>query len=113
MASVDHFEIPSTDIKRAQNFYKSVLEFNYEPWADDMGMLLQPDDKGINGDLHTEGAISHPTVVFTVDDIEATIAKAIENGGSQFGEIQPLGDMGRWVYINDSEGNVIGLFQQA
>lgn len=112
MAFVEHFEIPAHDIVRAQAFYKSALEFDYEPWADDMGMLLQPEEKGINGDLHTDGAITHPTVVFTVESIEATIEKVIAAGGSQFGEIQPMGPESRWVYVKDSEGNVIGLFQK-
>jgi len=112
MAFVEHFEIPSTDIKRAQSFYKEVLEFNYEPWGDDMGMLLQPEDKGINGDLHERGAVPHPTVVFTVDNIEQTVAKAVAAGGSQLGEIQPLTEDSRWVYIKDSEGNIIGLFDK-
>lgn len=112
MAFVEHFEIPSTDITRAQAFYKEVLEFTYEPWGDDMGMLLQPDGKGINGDLHVAGAISHPTVVFTVDNIEETVARAVANGGSQLGDIQPLTDTSRWVYLKDSEGNVIGLFDK-
>jgi len=112
MAFVEHFEIPSTDIVRAQGFYKDVLGYEYEPWADDMGMLLQPDKQGINGDLHVEGVLNHPTVVFTVESIEETVAKAVEKGGSQLGEIQPMGEKARWVYITDSEGNVIGLYDE-
>lgn len=110
MAFVEHFEIPTDDIRRAQAFYKSVLDFEYEPWGDDMGMLTQPDDKGINGDLHERGDVPHPTVVFTVDSIEDTIARAVANGGEQLGSIQPLNETGRWTYITDSEGNIIGLF---
>ena len=110
MAIVEHFEIPAEDIKRAQAFYKDVLQFDYEPWDATMGMLNQPDGKGINGDLHERGVLPHPTVVFTVDDLEATVAAAIENGGAQIGEIQPLDENSRWVYIADSEGNTIGLF---
>jgi len=112
MAFVEHFEIPAEDIGRAQSFYKNVLDYDYEPWGDDMGMLLQPEDKGINGDLHERGAVPHPTVVFTVDNIEQTVAKAVAAGGSQLGEIQPLTEDSRWVYIKDSEGNIIGLFDK-
>ena len=112
MAFVEHFEIPATDIARAQAFYKSVLEFDYEPWDAEMGMLLQPEEKGINGDLHVEGVLSHPTIVFTVDNIEETVARAVANGGSQLGDIQPLTENSRWVYLKDSEGNVIGLFDK-
>ena len=110
MAFVEHFEIPADDIKRAQAFYKTVLGFDYEPWGDDMGVIRQPEGKGINGDLHERGATPHPTVVFTVDNIEETAAAAIANGGSQLGEIQALSETSRWVYITDSEGNIIGLY---
>ena len=110
MAKVEHFEIPADDVNRAQAFYKTVLGFDYEPWGDDSGMLNQPESAGINGDLHQRGPVPHPTVVFTVDNIEKTVEAAVANGGSQLGEIQPLTETSRWVYITDSEGNIIGLF---
>ena len=112
MAHVEHFEIPTDDIKRAQAFYKAALGFDYEPWGDDMGMITQPEGRGINGDLHIRGAAPHPTVVFSVDNIEATVSLVVANGGSQVGEIQPLTDSSRWVYIKDSEGNIVGLFDE-
>jgi len=112
MAKVEHFEIPADDIARAQAFYSSVLGFHYEPWGEDMGMLKQPQDAGINGDLHVRGAAPHPTVVFTVDRIEETVALAVTAAGEQVGQIQPLSESSRWVYIKDSEGNLIGLYDE-
>ncbi len=112
MAKVEHFEIPVDDIARAKAFYEEVLEYRYEPWGDEMGMLTQPEGEGVNGDLHVRGSLPHPTVVFTVDNIEATVALAIEHGGEQLGEIQPMSETTRWVYIKDSEGNIIGLFDE-
>ena len=112
MAKVEHFEIPVDDIARAQAFYTSVLGFGYEPWGDEMGMLRQPQDEGVNGDLHLRGATPHPTVVFTVDRIEDTVTFALANGGQQLGEIQPLSENSRWVYIKDSEGNIVGLYDE-
>jgi len=112
MAKAEHFEIPVDDIARAQAFYSAVLGFDYEPWGDEMGMLKQPQDGGINGDLHVRGATPHPTVVFTVERIEDTVALAITAGGEQVGEIQPLSESSRWVYIKDSEGNLIGLYDE-
>ena len=112
MAKVEHFEIPVDDIARAQAFYANVLGYQYEPWGDEMGMLRQPEAEGINGDLHLRGATPHPTVVFSVDRIEETVALALAAGGTQVGEIQPLDENSRWVYIKDSEGNVIGLYDE-
>lgn len=112
MAAVEHFEIPADDIARASAFYANVLDYSYEPWGDEMGMLRRPGDEGISGDLHLRGAAPHPTVVFSVENIEATVELAIEHGGSQLGEIQFLDDTSRWVYIRDSEGNIIGLYDE-
>lgn len=110
MAKMEHFEIPSDDIVRAQKFYTTVLGYTYEPWGDDSGMLMQPESQGVNGDLHVRGPVPHPTVVFTVERIEDTVALAVQNGGEQVGEIEPMGETARWVYIRDSEGNLIGLY---
>ncbi len=113
MAKMEHFEIPVDDIARAQTFYRAVLGYEYQPWDDEMGMLLQPDGEGVNGDLHVRGATPHPTVVFTVDRIEDVVAAATAHGGERIGEIQPMGEGARWVYIRDSEGNLIGLYDEA
>lgn len=113
MAKMEHFEIPVDDIDRAQAFYRTVLGYEYEPWGDDMGMLRQPAGEGVDGDLHMRGATPHPTVVFTVDRIEDVVASAIAQGGEQIGDIQPLAGTSRWVYIRDSEGNIIGLYDEA
>ncbi|WP_225753384.1 VOC family protein [Actinotalea sp. Marseille-Q4924] len=110
MAHVEHFEIPADDVERARQFYERVLGFRYERWDDDMGMILPPSERGIGGDIHKRSGLDHPTVVFTVDDIEQTVALAVEHGGEQVGEIQPLGEKDRWVYVRDSEGNTVGLF---
>ncbi|MCS5735036.1 VOC family protein [Herbiconiux daphne] len=110
MASVEHFEIPVDDIARASAFYRAVFDFGYEPWGDEMGMLRT--GGGIDGDLHLRGAAPHPTVVMTVDRIEDTIALVVENGGEQLGDIQPLDENSRWVYVRDSEGNLIGLYDK-
>jgi predicted enzyme related to lactoylglutathione lyase len=112
MAKMQHFEIPADDIARAREFYRTVLGFEYEPWGDDMGVLRQPDGEGVNGDLHQRSVVPHPTVVFTVDRIEDVVAAAVAAGGEQVGEIQALGDNARWVYVRDSEGNAIGLYDE-
>ena len=112
MAKMEHFEIPVDDIGRAQTFYSAVLGFEYEPWGDEMGMLRQPKGEGSNGDLHLRGATPHPTVVFTVDRIEDTLAAALANGGEQVGAIEPMSETARYVYLKDSEGNIIGLYDE-
>jgi len=113
MASIEHFEIPAGDLERARRFYETVFGFRYEPWGDGMGMLMTGSEKGINGDLHARGEVAHPTIVVSVERIEDTLEAVIANGGEQLGEIQPLGETARWVYVRDSEGNAIGLYDDS
>lgn len=49
-----------------------------------------------------------------MESIEATVQKVVELGGSQLGEIQNMDEAGdaRWVYVRDSEGNIIGLYDE-
>jgi predicted enzyme related to lactoylglutathione lyase len=50
--------------------------------------------------------------VFTVDKIEDAVALAVSHGGEQLGEIEPMGETARYVYLKDSEGNIIGLYDE-
>ena len=112
MAKVEHFEIPADDLPRAQTFYREVLGFAYEPWGEDSGLLRSPDAAGINGDLHQRGPTPHPTVVFTVDRLEDTIEAAVAHGGELIGSIEQMTETARWAYIRDSEGNLIGIYDE-
>ena len=112
MAKVEHFEIPADDLGRAAAFYKAVFDFDYEPWGEEMGAITSSEEGGIGGDLHVRAEVTHPTVVFTVDRLEDTIAAVIANGGEPLGEIQPLGEHSRWIYLRDSEGNVVGAYDE-
>ena len=89
MASVEHFEIPADDVHRAQAFYGKVFGFTFEDWGGGNIMLRTGSDAGINGDIHQRGPVPHPTVVISVDDLEETIAAAVEGGGEQV-EIGPV-----------------------
>lgn len=112
MAKMEHFEIPVDDIERAQTFYRGVLGYEYEPWGQEMGMLRQPEAEGVNGDLHLRGPVPHPTVVFTVDRIEDVVALAEAHGGELIGGIEPMGENARYAYLKDSEGNIIGVYDE-
>jgi predicted enzyme related to lactoylglutathione lyase len=114
MAKMEHFEIPVDDIARASAFYKAALDLEYEPWGEEMGMIRSSSGEGSGGDLHLRQDVpSHPTVVFTVDRIEDTLELVTANGGELVGEIQAMDETSRYAYIKDSEGNVIGLYDEA
>jgi predicted enzyme related to lactoylglutathione lyase len=114
---VGWFEIPATDLERAQKFYEELLGIKMRR-EDVPGyeMVWFPSDekaKGIPGALMKGTAYnprSHGTVIyFTCPDIEGTLLRA-EKMGSEI--ILPKKDIGKWgtiAWITDSEGNFIGL----
>jgi uncharacterized protein len=123
--SVVHFEIPTDDFERAHTFYREAFGWNMQHMPDmqyTMVMTTESDDQGmpsspgaINGGMGKRQPpfSEHPTVTVGVDDIDKTLARVAELGGSAVGEKMAVGEMGWAAYFKDSEGNVIGLWQSA
>ncbi|NKX55843.1 VOC family protein [Arthrobacter mobilis] len=122
---VVHFEIPADDTGRASEFYRSVFGWNLSPMpevdyiavgttpADEQGMPLEPG--AINGGMfkRSDNAPRSPVITIDVDDIDGTLEKIGTQGGSTVVPRQPVMDMGYFAYFQDSEGNVMGLWQSA
>ena len=56
---------------------------------------------------------SGPVLVVDVEDIDATLAKIEESGGTTVSAKQAVGEMGFAAYFTDPEGNLMGLWQNA
>jgi len=123
MGKVVHFEIPADDVSRATNFYTKVFGwkanalpnmgytiFHTGPTNEKDNML---EEKGfINGGMMQKTEmIKSPVVTIEVDNIEESLKQVVANGGSELQGKMDVGDMGYSAYIKDSEGNVIGLWQ--
>jgi predicted enzyme related to lactoylglutathione lyase len=119
---VVHFEIPVDDTDRAADFYRSAFswqldsmpEVNYtmirSTPTDDQGMPQEPGS--INGGMFKrEDQLTNPVITIDVEDIDSTLAKIGTLGGSTVLPKQPVGDMGFAAYFRDTEGNVVGLWQ--
>jgi predicted enzyme related to lactoylglutathione lyase len=123
MDSVVHFEIPAKDIKRASAFYSkafgwNITQFpNFEYWSlvttasDKNGTPTSPGS--INGGMGKKGVMAPKdvTVTISVADIDAALAAVKKLGGKMSGKKMPVGDMGFSAYFEDTEGNIIGLWQ--
>jgi uncharacterized protein len=120
---VVHFEIPADNVKRASEFYKKTFEWHIQPIPDmnytmlgttpsnDEGMPTEPG--AINGGMGArEGPLAHTVVTILVDDLDAAAKLVVKNGGTMVQKKTPIGPMGFVGYFKDTEGNVIGLFQQ-
>lgn len=119
-----HFEIPFDDNERATGFYRDVFgwqtqampEMEYTmamtgPVGDD-GMPSEPGF--INGGMFQRtDSLNVPILTINVDSIDAALDKVEASGGKTVEAKTPVGDMGFVAYINDSEGNLVGLWENA
>jgi len=111
MATIVHFELPSADTDRAKAFWSDVFGWTFggmtEPFVylmtegeQPVGAIFQSDDEAGKG----------PIVYMATDDIDATLAKIGEAGGTA-GEKQPIPSIGWFARCEDSEGNAFSLFE--
>jgi len=123
-ARVVHFEVPFDDADRARSFYRDVFDWQIQSMpemgynlvstgpAGEDGMPSEPGFIG-GGMLQRQEPVTTPVITLQVDDIDAALVAVDKNGGRSLGEKMPVGDMGFAAYFNDSEGNLMGLWQTA
>lgn len=123
MDKVVHFEIPADDPARAQKFYETVFGWHIismphmqyamvhtGPTNDEDGMVKE--SAFINGGmLKRQDPIQHPVITISVDSIEKAGKDIQTNGGAVIRDKMPVGDFGFAAYFKDSEGNVLGLWE--
>ncbi|MEV4413908.1 VOC family protein [Catellatospora sp. NPDC049609] len=121
---VVHFELPADDAERARAFYTDTFGWQLDEmpaldyiWVrtvatDDRGMPAEPG--AINGGLTPrQDPVTGPVVVIEVEDITTALAKVVACGGRVVQERQAVSTMGFTAYIADTEGNTVGLWQNA
>jgi predicted enzyme related to lactoylglutathione lyase len=123
-ARVVHFEVPFDDADRARSFYRDVFDWQINEMPEmqynvvstgptsDEGMPSEPGFIG-GGMMQRQAPVSTPVITLAVDDIDATLIAVEKHGGSKVGDKMQVGDMGFAAYFNDSEGNLMGLWQNA
>lgn len=119
MSRVVHFEIYADDPQRAVKFYGDLFGWTFQKFehADYWLVTTGPDDQpGINGGLmqRPDGAGKGSTgylCVVSVDDIDATIAKARGMGAGEADPKRAVPGVGWSAYFYDTEGNSFGVFQ--
>jgi uncharacterized protein len=123
-ARVVHFEVPFDDADRARSFYRDVFDWQIQEMpelqynivstgpADDQGMPSEPGFIG-GGMMQRQAQVATPVITLAVDDIDTTLIVVEQHGGQSVGEKMKVGDMGFAAYFNDSEGNLMGLWQNA
>ena len=121
---VVHFEVPYDDAERARGFYAEVFGWQINPIPElsydivstgpvsDQGMPTEPGF--IGGGMTQRGAtVPRPVITIAVADLDETLEQVRARGGSAVGGKVPVADMGTAAYFTDSEGNLMGLWQNA
>jgi predicted enzyme related to lactoylglutathione lyase len=120
---VVHFEVPYDDADRAAGFYEQAFGWHLQPMPEMNYTLVtttESSEKGpleagaINGGmLQRSEVFSGPLITIEVDDIDAALEDVRRLGGSVRITRQPVGDMGFTAYFHDTEGNLVGLWENA
>lgn len=124
MDPVVHFEMPAEDRQRVSKFYSTVFGWQMTQLGPEMGDYLiayssEVDEhrmhkhKGaINGGFFPkEPENAHPSLTISVSDIQASMEKVKNGGGTVLGEPVEIPGVGLYVAIRDTEGNRVSLLQ--
>ena len=106
---VVHVEIPAKDSGQAKEFFGALFGWQFQSFGDQdyhMTQLTQDSGAAITGGESS----SDPTVYFDTADIDASIAKVKELGGSAE-EKMPVPGMGWFVACKDNQGTSFSLWQ--
>ena len=109
-----HFEIGCTDSEKTQHFYSELFGWTIEQMGP-AGMISTGAETGIPGHITALGHEPHHyvTVYAEVDDIPACLEKAESLGGSTMIPETEVPGQGRFAWLKDVDGNIIGLWKSA
>jgi uncharacterized protein len=133
---VVHFEMGYKDQARMVKFYETAFGWKTQPMGSDMGnyVVAQTAETDADGMVQTKGAINGgfyqktddplsqaPSVVVSVQDIQAAIKAVRDAGGKILGGMNQKGEhtlepqmipgIGLWISAQDTEGNRFSILQ--
>ena len=106
-----HFELPAENAGRAKEFWKSLFGWKFREWTGPVEYhMLEGIEPGGAIYPSEDQAGAGLIVYFGTSDIDASITKARELGGSA-DDKQPIPTIGWFARCRDTEGNEFSLFQ--
>ena len=104
-----HFELPAADAARACGFWSGVFGWTFNDPGMGFEYWMTQNAEGQGGAVYP----AEPTgllAYFDSDDIDATVAKVRESGGTADDKL-PVPHVGWFAHCTDTEGNRFGVFQ--
>jgi uncharacterized protein len=124
MDKIVHFEIPADDIARAKDFYGSIFGWGLDDMEGmdytivrtvDVDEQQMPKEPGaINGGMMKRSSDTPaPVITINVESVDDALKKVEAGGGSIVRPRQEIPGMGAFAYFKDTEGNTMGLWENA
>ena len=109
-----HIELTTDDLKAAQKFYGKVFAWTLKD-VPGMSYTMIDVGGGTGGGMQLKPMPDAPTgwmPYVQVDDVKATVAKAVKAGATAMLPFQEIGEMGSIGVFADPNGAVIGVWAQ-
>jgi predicted enzyme related to lactoylglutathione lyase len=109
---VVHFEIGCKNVGKLQDFYGKLFDWKFSAHGP-AAMVNTGQTTGIQGHINALGHEPHNyvTVYVQVDDLQACLDKAAKLGGKTMVPPTEVPGMGRFAWLKDPEGTIIGLWK--
>lgn len=108
---VVHFEIVGKDGKALQDYYANLFGWEINANNPMNYGIVNTHSGGINGGIGPAQGDSRVTFYVAVADLEATLATAVELGGTVVRPVTVIPGMVTFAQFADVEGNVVGIIK--
>jgi uncharacterized protein len=109
--SLVHFELPADDTERARDFYGELFGWSYRESQGPIEYHMLEEGIEPAGAIYpTQAGEKGAIIYFDTDDIDGTVERVNELGGSAEDK-QPIPGIGWYARCEDTEGNSFSLFQ--
>ncbi len=110
MSSIVHFELPADDTARAKEFWSSFMGWKFKDLEGPFEYHMTDGIEPVGAIYQAQADERGPVVYFAVEDIDASLDRVRELGGSA-DDKQPIPTIGWFARCQDTEGNRFSLFQ--
>jgi predicted enzyme related to lactoylglutathione lyase len=112
---IKHFAINCNDVERGRRFYERVFGWKSSPWGPPG--FYRVETGGVEGAFQQRREVVSGKPMFGfecsigVDDIDATSAAVLKNGGKIVMPKVTIPTVGTLIFFEDPEGNITGAMQ--